>query len=279
MPIDPSCLFCQSGIETLQHIFMDCHFAKQVLFASPIGYRIPICLDVNFWIQSVLEGIDVHSVQLFCACLYKIWAARNVVVFQGKAVCPIAVAGGAFDCAQDFVRWPPDPDGKNLSSSARSAFSFPQDVYVAQVDAGLTEAGDTVFGCTFKDPFGKMLMAASKKEHILVDPSIAELLAIRWCILLAADLKMNKIVFQSDALVVVDCINSISCNASLDPIAAECRLLLSSFSFSSVMFIPRVCNSDAHNVVLLGKAYGSRTWLDGFPGANSVSPAALGPLI
>ncbi|XP_058775882.1 uncharacterized protein LOC131650175 [Vicia villosa] len=216
MSIDSSCPFYSSGIENVQHIFMDCHFAKQVLFASSIGYRTPNYLEANQWIQSVLECGDVHSVQVFCACLYKIWAARNLVVFQGKSVCPIAVAGGAFDCVQDYIRWPPDSDGQKSPSAGRINVTYPHDVHFAQVDAGFTEEGDTVFGCTFKDPFSKVLMAASKKDQIVVDASLAELMAIRWCILLAADLRMDKIVFQSDALVVVDCINSISCNGSLE---------------------------------------------------------------
>ncbi|XP_058757456.1 uncharacterized protein LOC131630719 [Vicia villosa] len=271
MIIDPLCPFCFSGIENVQHLFMECHFAKQVLFASSVGYRIPNCMDVNYWIQSILECGDTHSVQVLCVCLYKIWAATNLIVFQGKTVCPMAVAGSVSDCVQDFARWPPDPIAKNLAPAAGIFDTFPKDVHFAHVDAGFTEDEHTVFGCTFKDPFNKVILAASKKDLIMVEPSLAELLALRWCILLAAEINLEKVVFYTDALVVVDCINSIHSNASLDPIAAECRQLLSSFSFSSVIFVPRNCNFDAHNVVLLGKMYGSRTWLEGLPRANSVS--------
>ncbi|XP_058774622.1 uncharacterized protein LOC131648906 [Vicia villosa] len=230
MTIDSSCPFCSSGIENVHHIFMDCHFAKQVLFASSIGYRIPPCLDVNQWIQSVLGCGDAHSAQVIFACLYKSWAARNLVVFQGKSACPIAVAGGGFDCMQDYIRWPPDSVGKKIPSAGRTNVTYPHDVHFVQVDAGFTEEGDTVFECTFKDPFSKVMLAASKKDQIMVDASLAELMAIRWCNLLADDLRMDKIVFQSYALVVVDCINSISSNASLEPIAAKCRMLLRNFS-------------------------------------------------
>lgn len=76
---------------------------------------------------------------------------------------------------------------------------------------------------------------------------------------MAIELKLNKVVFQSDALVVVDCINSIVCNVALEPILAECRSLLRCFAFGYVLFLPSLSNFDAHNMVSLGKLYGSRT--------------------
>lgn len=69
MSLDPAFPFCSSGIEIVQHIFMECVFVKQVLFASFICYRIPPCLGVNQWIQSVLDYGDSQSSQLICACL------------------------------------------------------------------------------------------------------------------------------------------------------------------------------------------------------------------
>lgn len=90
---------------------------------------------------------------------------------------------------------------------------------------------------------------------------------------------MDKVVFHSDALVVVDCINSISCNASHEPITEDCRVLLRVFSFRSVIYHPRSSNSDAHNVVSLGKLHGSRTWLGGFPMGSPVFPTISGLLL
>lgn len=39
-----------------------------------------------------------------------------------------------------------------------------------------------------------------------MEPAIAEALAIRWCLLLAKDLKINRILVQSDCLNTVNCI-------------------------------------------------------------------------
>ncbi|XP_058784919.1 putative disease resistance RPP13-like protein 1 [Vicia villosa] len=90
-------------------------------------------------------------------------------------------------------------------------------------------------------------LAASKREKIHVAPEVAEILAIRWSLQLAKELKLNCLIIQSDALTAVDCINGIVEDAVLEPIAADCRFFLSSFSCASVMFIRRTDNVDAHN--------------------------------
>ncbi|XP_058787163.1 uncharacterized protein LOC131661587 [Vicia villosa] len=276
--LDPVCPFCSAEIETMQHLLMDCVFAKQVLFASPLSYRIPANVGVNQWLQTVLSCCDDGYVQFICFCLYKIWDTRNLGVFQNKRCCPIAVASGAVECVQEFRRANP-VNGKKASVTVRRlGETFPLDVHIAQVDAGITWNGEAVFGCLFKSHSLVFLLAASKKESIEVEASLAEMMAIRWCIQLAVELKLDKVVFQSDAQVVVDCINSIISIAVLEPLAAECRSLLSGVTFGSVIFIPRSCNSEAHNIVSLGKLYGSRTWLCNPPVIDSVVSGELPPL-
>lgn len=84
---------------------------------------------------------------------------------------------------------------------------------------------------------------------------------------------------QSDALVVVDCINRMAFNADLDPIVADCRILMSGFINVAIMFIMRTLNSDVHHLVSLSKSIGSRTWTGHIPNVEqypcnhvSVSP-------
>lgn len=88
---------------------------------------------------------------------------------------------------------------------------------------------------------------------------VEKILAIILSLHLAKDLKLQCIFIQSDALNVVGCIDGTKSDAALEPIAVDCRLLLSSFNFSSVMFISKSLNVDAQNLVSLGKTFGSKT--------------------
>lgn len=72
------------------------------------------------------------------------------------------------------------------------------------------------------------------------------------------------VLVQSDALMVVDCINGIQDFAAIKSIAADCRKFLKCFSLAYIMFISRNCNVDAHNLVSLDKQLGSRTCLGAF---------------
>lgn len=73
------------------------------------------------------------------------------------------------------------------------------------------------------------MIAASKKEEILVDPSMAEALTVRQGLQLAANLKLGCVLIQSDALMVVGCVNSISYSTVLEPIILDCIMFLSGF--------------------------------------------------
>lgn len=77
-----------------------------------------------------------------------------------------------------------------------------------QVDACCFDEGFVTFGCVFKDHDKKIVIASSRKELIIIDSAIAEILATRWSLQLAKKLKVERILVQYDALNVVDCINS-----------------------------------------------------------------------
>lgn len=70
---------------------------------------------------------------------------------------------------------------------------------------------------------------------------------------------------KSDALVVVDCLNDISCSAVLEPLISDCKLLISSFMQFAVMFISRNLNLETHHMVGVGSVVGSKTWLGFIP--------------
>ncbi|CAK8571737.1 unnamed protein product [Lathyrus sativus] len=122
-----------------------------------------------------------------------------------------------------------------------------------------SEGGFVSLGCIIKDPTSNIFLAASKRFPSVTNPANAELLAIRWAFLLAKELNLKSFVFQSDAQVVVDCINDFVFIADLDSVVADCKLLMKDFDSVTLMFINRLCNLDAHHMVGIGKSFGFRT--------------------
>lgn len=88
---------------------------------------------------------------------------------------------------------------------------------------------------------------------------LTELLAVKWCLKIEKDLHLECINTHFDALFIVDCINNFHQLDSLDNIIIDCRLLLESFRDTSLLFVSRSFNCDAHRLVGTGKRLGSRT--------------------
>ncbi|CAI8584877.1 unnamed protein product [Vicia faba] len=216
--LDSSCPLCHTEKESASHLFMHCVFVKQILFSSPLSYRVPTDCDIKDWLLDILSCGD-------------------------KIKDPVRVVDDAL---------------------IGVAEKWPKDVHTIQVDAGVSPDRSIVFGGVIQVCEMKIIIAASK-EVSRTDTVVAEMLAIRWSLGIAKDLKLDRVLLQSDALGAVDCINGYQSIAVIDHIAEDCRVLLSSFNFASVMFIPRTSNADAHNLVGIGKRTGSRTWLGFYP--------------
>lgn len=63
---------------------------------------------------------------------------------------------------------------------------------------------------------------------------------------------------QSDPLNAMDCINFILVVANLDHIVVDCRSLLGSFKFASVMFLSTCFIMDARHMANMAKVVGSK---------------------
>lgn len=81
---------------------------------------------------------------------------------------------------------------------------------------------------------------------------------------------MERLVVRSNCLNIVDCINDLIHFVVIEHIALDGRVLLSNFRTASVMFLPRLCKTEAHKLVGVGFALGSRTWLGNSPSWNVV---------
>ncbi|XP_058766067.1 uncharacterized protein LOC131639600 [Vicia villosa] len=200
---------------------------------------------------------------MLCTMLHKTWLARNNAVFNQKSQDPVGVADDALFGVVEYNRWNSKEDsGGGEPTVARN---WPNDVHTVQVDAGVSPNGTIAFGGLIRDHERKIIIVASKKEYMMVEPLVAELPAIRWCLGVAMEMKLDRILLQSNALEVVDCINGCQHIAAFEHIAEDCRLGLNSFKFAVVMFIPRNINVDAHNLVGIGKRIGSRACLGSYP--------------
>ncbi|XP_058764138.1 uncharacterized protein LOC131637556 [Vicia villosa] len=270
----PDCPLCHSHVESSNHLFLHCNVSKQVWFLSPLGLRIPPSSDLIFWLDKMLNSGDPYVSQLFSVILWKIWFYRNRVIFKKEDFVPHKVVHEAMDWIQEYNVSNPPKGVHRLAAVGDENGNTKPGFTSVYVDAGCFEDGTVAMGCVMKGTDKGVFFSATKKQSMNVDPSMAEALALRWALKMAVEFSIKQAVFFSDALSVVDCINRISFSAVMDPIIGDCLDLLNCFSSAICVYVSRVYNTDAHNLVSIGHRLGSRTWL-GLP--SSVSPVVFFP--
>lgn len=142
-----------------------------------------------------------------CVSLHNICIAQNQRLYQHKSVSPVSIMKDVIFSVEEFNCRNSDAGAKLSRPNPTSDLLLPAELNVVQVDAGVFHDGSVSFGCVFRNQQGDIILAASKTEFISVAPDMAEFLAIRWCLSIAATLKLDKVLIQSDAKSVVDCIN------------------------------------------------------------------------
>lgn len=93
-----------------------------------------------------------------------------------------------------------------------------------------------------------------------MEPTLAKALGVRWSLELARNQQWHKIIISTDALVVADCIHRKYSMAILENVIDDCISILSEFDYTTVYFIGRNRNLEAHKLIDLALNIGSKTW-------------------
>lgn len=133
------------------------------------------------------------------------------------------------------------------------------------VDAGCFTDGSSGWGFIARDHQGRALFSATRKEQTSVTPLVAEALVLRWCLSWAVGEQFQRLIIETDAELVIHCLYHRKKIEAIDFLILDCLDLISSLSNCSVIFTRRNCNQVAHNLVVLAKTVGCRSWMESVP--------------
>ncbi|XP_058776593.1 uncharacterized protein LOC131650910 [Vicia villosa] len=105
------------------------------------------------------------------------WLAHNDLLYQNIRKDPIMLAVDSLRSVEEFNRWNPYWCAHKKLVVQTNYLAV--NIHVLQVDAGVLPSGNVAYGCIFKDPNDKVILEACKKESLIVDPAVAEMLGIR----------------------------------------------------------------------------------------------------
>ncbi|PNX85341.1 hypothetical protein L195_g041409, partial [Trifolium pratense] len=138
-------------------------------------------------ILTTLVHEDPLGIQLFCTLLWKFWAGRNAVIFNGWQMDPTRLALDAMNFVHEFNEANPSRNRRVLVSQAISDPPRSTSLNSMFVDAGCCNSGHTVWGLVLRNMNGETTFSACKREDITAEPLLAEALGVRWALQVATD--------------------------------------------------------------------------------------------
>jgi ribonuclease HI len=189
------------------------------------------------------------------------------VVFHNALFDPRHIAIGAadftleFNCANPLKEFAA-PVSLNVDTWCRP----PPGTSKLNVDAGCFNDGYVGCGMVVRDNLGNVIFAATKLDKLQASPTLAEALALRWCLhwILFSN-QVGQFIVESDSEVVVNCLKGVLSLSEIENIILDCSDIMSNLSNCSVAFIKRCKNSVAHRLVGVAKQVGSRSWVGYVP--------------
>jgi hypothetical protein len=100
----PFCSYCGTKLETINHIFMECDWARKAWFTCPftINMENVKLKTVNDWIDYMIQTAKTEDVQVISAIMYGIWLARNDREFNNKCLPPDEVVCRAMKSLHEY---------------------------------------------------------------------------------------------------------------------------------------------------------------------------------
>ncbi|XP_043687745.1 uncharacterized protein LOC122638959 [Telopea speciosissima] len=254
IPINPSCQRCGAEMESVGHIFLNCPFSKAVWFGSSLSQKVnfPLQVTMSDWFQAwhPLFSADKKMAQdLFSQAsflLWYIWRARNDIIFKNKPWSPLEVIQMAEKAFVEFQLANNPPYSTHtlepiriLDSISTHSWIPPTPSWVKlNVDAAWSKGSKKGgLGNVIRNHFGHPFLAYS--VGVNCDSAfIAEAVAIRSGLLLAARGDLKKVLVEPDCYSLIQQLSSSDPELAIQSIHHDIVQLQKSFDDCSFSFVP-----------------------------------------
>ncbi|KAK3222428.1 hypothetical protein Dsin_009453 [Dipteronia sinensis] len=231
------CPVCCNSFETTVHALWGCSRLKKVRnmygFLHGVNFANSLCFQDFF--SSCTQNLGKKELELLCVVLWRVWFLRNKLV-QGVGQRGL----------ENVVPWSEE---------------FLEEFMV------VNEKWCVGLGMVVRDRFGAVKACSTQRIEARYSVSVAEALAILRGISFAIYCGYDHLIIESDALGVVNMINSgIEISADIGVIIEDIKCLLQNITDARVKYVSRKANVVAHSLSKLALTLDvSYFWLDSFP--------------
>ena len=232
--------------------------------------------DLEWWMLDWIGKLKDAELAFGLVGIYHMWLARNDATDSGRIEHPVMIANRVHYLTEEWAslqkpsgsqtcrgseRWLPPPEGW-IKANADGAFS-----------QALNQGGG---GVVLRDHHGRFTAGACCFFPLVTDPERAELLACQRALELAREMKVRKVILETDSMTVKGKLEAAELDRSAHgPLIENIKRALSDFADHSVIHVRRTGNEVAHKLAKVGCGNNvCNTWL-GSPPDCCVSLLAL----
>ncbi|KAK7269519.1 hypothetical protein RIF29_22250 [Crotalaria pallida] len=136
----------------------------------------------------------------------------------------------------------------------------PIDWVCLNTDAAVFRNGSIGLGAVARNHEGSIIFTASKLLKDVVDPLLAEALAMRWGLDLALKQGCSNIAIQSDSLLLCSAIHGLYSSVLIRVILEDINSMLDCLNNYTVRHVPRTLNMPAHKLASSANIYTNALW-------------------
>ncbi|XP_021859944.2 uncharacterized protein [Spinacia oleracea] len=252
---DELCVCCGIEVESVTHVLFECDSAKMVWENSEFGDVVAAAPRGKFedrlqWWASKVSMDEVRSIM---AIAWAVWFLRNKYVHDNERGNPGIVTAGFLRLVSDYrlyarkVFTPPTGMGNTLS--ATNWIPPPIGLVKINVDANVIDGVRVGLGGVIRNHEGKLLVGGTKRVDAAWGVEMDEAAAVRYGLQLARRLGYNMVWLESDALCVVNAVDSNQEGMSpLFTLLDDIRKLAKCFSTFVISHVKMAGNTVAHLV-------------------------------
>jgi ribonuclease HI len=254
----PICPRCNKALETIDHVFLRCEWARAVWFGSPMTFnsdRINQESSVQDWLIEILTNTQKESIEYITATIYHIWKARNLLVFQDKEIPVMTVVQLALDSANDYIKLSTQrPQIHSQASKNRTRghdniiWSPPaRNLLKLNVDAHPCDDGRWGLGLVLRKEDGGCVGAATRLVRGSHETLEGEAMGLKAAMEFVKSKGIHNVVIEMDAQTIVKAVNERRFHRSYwGRIARQGGDFLRQNPSSSIQWTKRAGNEAAH---------------------------------
>ena len=254
--LDCDCLACGEETENLTHALILCDFAPSVW---SLWQDCPLNLLVNATdfidvVHKFCSSPNIVHLEYFFAIAWAIWHNRNLLVHNDKGLSPLQGWDLVRSVLEDFHE-ANDALCSAKQGSNDSWMAPPPGYFKVNVDgpSPLDGKGISGVGAIVRNDGGKVVVALCKALPSCYPAEWAELFALEQGVLLAQQLAISNVIFESDVVPVIQAISQDLCGGEAGHLIQEIQRPKSSFASCSFRHVKRAYNGAAHELAQFAK--------------------------